>query len=258
MATDLKPTTARAAEPLAAILRAIRPETVDALARDAGRPIGRFDAQGDFAMAADQIDGIAWATFEILLDDLGPRRNFRLAYDRGRLRFMVLSLPHEEDKGMLGRLVEMLTFERRMPILPAGSTTLIRPDLDKAVEPDKSYWIGPGRAIEPRRPFDLTVDPSPDLAIEIDRSHSSLPSLAIYRALGVPEVWRLERGVLAIYRLGADGAYATGRESAVLPGLAADDLERFLALGETTDQTTVLYAFRDWVRAEFPPRPDAG
>ncbi len=258
MATDLKPTTARAAEPLAAILRALRPETVDALARDAGRPIGRYDAHGDFEMAIDQLDGIAWSTFESLLDDLGPRRNFRFTYDRGRLRFMVVSLAHEIPKCLLGRLVETLTFELRIPILSAGSTTLLRPDLEKAVEPDACFWIGPGRATEPQTALDLTLDPPPDLAIEIDRSHSSLPSLAIYRALGVPEVWRLERGVLTMYRLGADGTYATGRASGVLPGLAADDLERFLALGETTDQTTVLYAFRDWVRAGFPPRPGAG
>lgn len=40
--------------------------------------------------------------------------------------------------------------------------------------------------------IDLTLDPPPDLAIEVDVT--SKTGLDAYRALGVPELWRFEDG----------------------------------------------------------------
>jgi Uma2 family endonuclease len=44
--------------------------------------------------------------------------------------------------------------------------------------------------------LDLTLDPPPDLAIEVDVT--SKTGLDAYQALGVPELWRLEAGRLRI------------------------------------------------------------
>src|SRR2546421_12578758 len=77
--------------------------------------------------------------------------------------------------------------------------------------PTPSGWLaGAGRAPG----GELRTDPPPDLAIEVDVSHSSLDRLGIYAALGVPEVWRLDDDRLSFYVLGGQQTYAP---SAVSP-----------------------------------------
>ena len=44
----------------------------------------------------------------------------------------------------------------------------------------------------------MTVDPPPDLVIEVDITRSSLDKLSIYAALRVPEVWRYTDGEVEI------------------------------------------------------------
>ena len=55
---------------------------------------------------------------------------------------------------------------------------------------DQCYYIQYERAVRGKGDIDLIVDTPPDLAIEIDNTSSSLNRMAIYAALGVPEVWR--------------------------------------------------------------------
>ena len=50
--------------------------------------------------------------------------------------------------------------------------------------------------------LDLTIDPPPDLAIEVDLT--SLTSLDIYQTLAVPELWIYRQGALKIYVLTPD------------------------------------------------------
>ncbi|MBW4520309.1 MAG: Uma2 family endonuclease [Scytolyngbya sp. HA4215-MV1] len=47
-----------------------------------------------------------------------------------------------------------------------------------------------------KKRIDLTIDPLPDLAIEIDIPSHMHPS--IYAALAVPELWQFEAGKLPI------------------------------------------------------------
>ena len=99
--------------------------------------------------------------------------------------------------------------------------------------------------------IDLRRDPPPDLALEIDVTHSSLDRLAIYAALGVPEVWRLENLHLVCYLL-AGGMYATSAVSQAFPGLPVADLVPFLHLPEQMDDNAIVRQFRAWVRQQFP------
>jgi Uma2 family endonuclease len=53
----------------------------------------------------------------------------------------------------------------------------------------------------------LSVDPPPDLAVEIEITTSSIDKLDIYASLGVPEVWLYDGTVLEVYQIQSDGRF---------------------------------------------------
>jgi Uma2 family endonuclease len=256
VSTELRPAIAKHPNQEPITLYGIRPSTFEAILEDVGvRQQGlAYDFESLALESPSQLQGIRWETFQAILDDLGDHRGVRLAYDRGRLQFMSPSPEHEHGRKLLGRMVETLTQECRIPMKSGGSLTLPRSELFKGVEPDESYWLAKEPAVRGRSKLNLAVDPAPDLAIEMDVSHNSLGSLPIYAALGVSEVWRFVDGKLLIYALQADGQYATASESLVLPGLLVADVERFIGLAESLDETTWIWSFQTWVREEYAPR----
>ena len=64
-----------------------------------------------------------------------------------------------------------------------------------------------------------TIDPPPDLAIEVDITHSSIDRLPIFAAIGIPEVWRLAAGSLQFLHLQPDGSYQPRDPSLAFPTL---------------------------------------
>ena len=97
--------------------------------------------------------------------------------------------------------------------------------------------------------MDLRVDPPPDLAIEVDVTHSSLDRLGIYAALGVSEVWRLAGDSLSFHVPGLDGTYQNAVASRSFPLLAVGDLLGFLERArQGGDENAVVRQFRDWIR----------
>jgi len=198
------------------------------------------------------LDGVDWITYTRLLRALNNRPSVRLTYDRGSLEIMTLTHEHESYAHLLGRFVVVLTEEFGLPIKGGGSTTFRRRKRRKGLEADESYWIANEPLVRGKDSIDLRIDPPPDLALEIDVSHSSLNRLAIYAALRVPEVWRREGETLVCYLLGTDGKYAVNTTSRVFPGLAPADLMRFLTLRSQMDENALVRQFRAWIRQQFP------
>jgi Uma2 family endonuclease len=109
-----------------------------------------------------------------------------------------------------------------------------------------------------RRRLDLRTDPPPDLVIEVDVTHGSLNRLAIYAALGVPEVWRLDGNALIFYVLDKKGAYQSVPASQSFPLLTPADLLGFLQQARPAgDENPVLRQFRAWVRQRMAAPPPA-
>ena len=160
----------------------------------------------------------AWSTYEAMLRELDGR-HLRITFAEGSLEIMTLSYEHEKYGRLFDKLVTLLSLGLRVPIASGGSPTLKSSLRDKGLEPDQCYWIKHERRMRDRTAFDGETDPAPELAIEVDVTHSSLDRLAIYAALGVPEVWRFDGLRLLVYRLGgrqeseeapqADGMIAT-------------------------------------------------
>jgi Uma2 family endonuclease len=136
-----------------------------------------------------QLNNISWQMYEAILDEMGESYAARLAYNKGKLEIRVPLPKHERAKSMIGDLVKVLLEELEIDCEPLGSTTFKREDMDSGVESDECFYIQNAAAIRGKDRIDLTIDPPPDLAIEID--NTSPTSLSSYQALKVPEVWSI-------------------------------------------------------------------
>jgi Uma2 family endonuclease len=197
------------------------------------------------------LSGIDWRTYTRLLHIFAERPGIRLTYDRGELEIMSPRLEHDNDGRLLGLLVGALTMELGLPIKRGGSTTLRRRLRQRGIEADECFWISNAPRMAGRRRLDLRRDPPPDLAIEVDVTHSSLDRLAIYAVLGVPEVWRLDANNLDFHVLGAEGTYTAAATSLAFSFLTPADLFRFLDQArQAGDENAVERQFRDWIRQQ--------
>jgi Uma2 family endonuclease len=189
---------------------------------------------------------IGWEQYETLLEALGDH-HLRLTYDRGNLEFMTLSPEHERYKHLLRRLLEVLGEALNVPLAGLGSTTYRRADLERGLEPDECYYLSNWSRVRGKKRIDLRTDPPPDLAIEIDVTHSSLERMGIYAALEVPEVWRFDGEHLRVYRLAATGQYDLCDRSPSFPTIPIPELVRFIRQGEVEDEMSMVRALREWV-----------
>lgn len=161
------------------------------------------------------LQGVSWSTYQALVQDLAEKPNKRLTYDHQWLEIMTPLPEHEANKRLLGRIVEATTEELGLEIYSLGSTTWSREDLQRGLEPDECYYITAESQVRGKKRIDLTVDPPPDLAIEIDITSSSLDRLEIYASLRIKEIWRFDGERLLIYVL--DGkSYQIQSQSAIL------------------------------------------
>lgn len=94
--------------------------------------------------------------------------------------------------------------------------------------------------------MDLTIDPPPDLVIEIDVT--SKTQLDADRALQVPELWQYENNQLQIYVL-QDGKYVKFSSSPTFPGLPIIELiAEFVTRSATAGRSPTLKTFRHLIR----------
>lgn len=191
-----------------------------------------------------------WDMYEGLLNLVGERP-IRLTYDRGVLEIMTLSFRHEKYSELLGKFLDVLTDESNLDKQSGGSTTFRRKDLDRGLEPDKCFYLENEALVRAKDEIDLSVDPPPDLAVEVDISRSSLNRLGIYAAIKVPEVWRYDGEGLTILGLEANEQYHERSTSRHFPTFPIHRLAEFLKLAGTMSETQLLRRFRDWVRQEL-------
>lgn len=162
------------------------------------------------------IDGISWETYSALVDE-AEHASGRMSYDEGTLEIMCPAMPHESSKALIGRMIEMFTFIRRIDIRSSASTTFRRNDLKRGFEADESYYIQNAELIRGKHEIDLSIDPPPDLVVEVEITRSALNKLRMFASMGIPEVWRYDGKILSIGFLQSD-RYTDSDVSHVLPG----------------------------------------
>ena len=96
--------------------------------------------------------------------------------------------------------------------------------------------------------LDCTVDPPPDLAVEIDVTSRSLDRQSIYAALGVPELWRCDGESLCVYVLQPRGTYRLSTKSLNFPSLPLGEFQAFLHKPAGMSEGEWVEAFQRWAR----------
>lgn len=192
------------------------------------------------------LEDASWELYEKLLRDIGDRP-IRVTYDGGRMEIMSPLPEHEGPKKLIGRLIEMLTFELNQPVKCLGSTTFRRKDKAKGLESDECYYFKNEARMRGRKRLDMKKDPPPELVVEIDVTSRSVPREPIYAALGVPEIWRYDGLRLRCLHL-RSGEYHVRKMSLAFPFLEPAQLQPFIDLLPERDETTILRGFVGWVR----------
>ncbi len=194
-----------------------------------------------------QFQDVDWAEFEAIVAELGDRRASRIAYFDRTLEIRMPLPKHEKAKILLGNMVTILLEELRLPNECFGSTTFKRKDIGIGVEPDDCFYIQNSERMRDRDELDLTIDPPPDLVIEVDVT--SKTGLSVYQSLAVPEVWRFENGVLRIIIL-EHGLYRESDFSPQFPGFPiVQAVAEFMIRIRTEGRMQTLISFREYVRS---------
>ena len=139
------------------------------------------------------LHNIDWAEYCKLRDD-ESHKHIRMMYLDGELTIMSPSLPHDNFARRMYEIVRTVALAWDINYFPIGTTTLRRegraPVKGSGKEPDEAFYLGDDEAsVGNNKTLDLTVDPPPSLAIEVENWSEAEAGLAAYARIGVPEVW---------------------------------------------------------------------
>lgn len=135
--------------------------------------------------------GRSWEQFKFIQKGFEDAAGVRLFYHNGTIEILMPGREHEFFKKLIGLLIELFLYEKRIEFYPTGSMTQEKVG-EASAQPDDSYCIGESKAI-------------PDLAIEVTVTSGGISKLPRYQALGVPEVWFWEDGLFSLYCLRSEG-----------------------------------------------------
>lgn len=172
-----------------------------------------------------------WEQFKHIQKGLDGSPGVRLAFYEGVVEIFMPGQPHEIFKKVIAALLESFFLHWGIRVTPTGSVTQEQEGVASA-EADESYCFG-------------NVKPIPDLSIEVVFTSGTTAKLRRYQALGVPEVWFWQDGLLTLHRLGESGYTRIYRSQ--IPELAQLDIEllsRCVLIGET-DWLEAVRTFRD-------------
>jgi Uma2 family endonuclease len=198
------------------------------------------------------LHNVSWETYARLLAESADSSAPRFTYDRGELEIMSPSPEHERVNRRLAQLVLALTEEMGVEVEDLGSTTFRREDLERGFEMDSCSYIENVGLIYGKDRVDLSVDPPPDLVIEVDIAIPSISKLPIYARMGVREVWRYDGERLTMWRL-EGSRYTEIAESLALPTLTDAVASDFVERSKTMKRMAWLMAVREWARKHALP-----
>jgi Uma2 family endonuclease len=171
-----------------------------------------------------------WERFKFIQKGFEGSSRVRLFYYDGTIEILMPGQDHETFAHIIGYLITTFLVEMGIFFKPTGAMTQEKSGF-VSVQADESYCIG-------------SVKPIPDLSIEVVFTSGGISKLERYKALGVPEVWFWEDGLLKIYHL-QDGSYELIDRSQLvgLSNLDLDLLQRCILMAET-DAGEAIRVFR--------------
>jgi len=192
--------------------------------------------------------GATWEEYEELLDQVGEAAGLRISFNNGTLKVMSLSSEHEKYVRFIERLISTLSLRLRINIVSFGSATMRKRGENKGNEPDACFYVQTAAAIGNRIELDFSIDPPPDVVVEVDIHHDSTDNDAIYAALGVSEIWRYDEWAVIIYHL-RQGEYVVAEASLALPMLSAGIITEYVNRMREVGEFEALLAFDEWLQS---------
>ena len=165
--------------------------------------------------------GLTWQQFELIRDGFHECAGVRLAYYDNTLEIFMPGREHERFKKFIGMLLELFCTDGEIEFDPTSAATWNVPEI-ASLQADESYCFGGPKSV-------------PDLAIEVVFTSGGVNKLEKYQAIGIPEVWFWEDGVLSLYCLREEGYERVDRSE--IPALAELDLAllgRCVLMAETS------------------------
>jgi Uma2 family endonuclease len=187
---------------------------------------------------------VSWSIYTTLVDGLGEDNHARLTYDGEMLEIVSPGSKHEIVANLVSDLIAVAILEWSVDLTNFGSTPFRSEP--RGFEADKAYYVDAVHRIRDLERIDLTIDPPPDLVVEIDIASDSERRLLIYAALGVAEVWRYKHDGLTFLARRGD-AYVEIDCSQIIDGLPTIEVARRIAQRTDSDGSSVAI-LTDWQR----------
>jgi len=205
-----------------------------------------------------RLTGVTYDMYAHLRDHRG-NRGLRMTYYNGVLEIMSPLFSHERNTEHLAMIVRAVAIAFRLPFIGGGSTTFrqgrIGPNVGAGKEPNCCFYFAHETLVRDKTTIDLTIDPPPDLWIEVDHRGSSRGRLPLYAALGIPEIWqyRVRSGRLRFLRLNnTSDAYETMTHSLSLPMLSPELVRFALNQGQGKSDMDFELWLRQWAAGLTP------
>jgi len=191
--------------------------------------------------------GIGWSGYKTMLRLRGEKSRPRMIYLDGDLWLMSPVFSHDHTANRLNRFVDELTTGLGIRCVPSRSTTFRRRKKQAGVEGDATFYLVNATRLRGLANINLSIDPPPDLAIEAVNTHGASHALAVYRRLGVPEVWVSDSSGMAILALNANKRYIRVDSSVAFPFLSAAEIAEWIYRPFSNDETQWALDLRQWV-----------
>ncbi|NES94949.1 MAG: Uma2 family endonuclease [Desertifilum sp. SIO1I2] len=196
------------------------------------------------------LHNITWEMYEQLLEVFAEYPQLRMTYNRGTLELMTPLAEHESYSWNLSRLIAILSEELGLEIRGLKSTTWRSQVQAVGKEADDSFYIQNEPAIRAKLKINLTVDPPPDLVIEIDTTHFFIDKMSVYEGLNVPEIWQYQKGEITIYIL-TEAGYVESEMSLAFGSFPVKELVKFMELDSQKGENARMREFREWVKSQL-------
>jgi Uma2 family endonuclease len=201
-------------------------------------PLDRIEIIAGERLCLHQVE---WQKFEAILTELGEKRSSRIAYYQKTLEIRMPLAEHERAKVIIGDLLKILLDHLNLEWESLGSTTFKKQKNLVGIEPDDCFYIHNYRSTIGMKRINLDTDPPPDLAIEVDLT--SKTQISAYESIGVPEIWKYDRGKIIIYLL-QNGKYQESATSSIIPDMSTiATLCEYLAKSELQPMSSIRREF---------------
>jgi Uma2 family endonuclease len=156
-----------------------------------------------------------WDEYQALSQQRGKSSIPRLKYRDGEVLLMSPLPQHGRDAHIIANMITTLLDHLDCEYDAFTPVTMELPE-ESGIEPDYCFYIDNWEAVSGKKRINWSVDPPPDLVLEIDvTSYTDVNDYLPYR---VPEVWLFKKSQLRIHQL-QDKTYLLQTQSRYFPGI---------------------------------------